>query len=145
MALPSTPFANYQRDTKVLNESVIKYELNVFRNPYQYWYLNLWHLKQDLLLVMQNLVNVFIQYYRFLLSWQIIIADVICENITADSSNLTVSVGSLAYLTTINYTCLEGHYFDDNSSIHISMCNASEEWTIPASEDQICSRKLLIM
>ena len=94
---------------------------------------------------MQSLVNVFIQYYRFLLLWQIIIADVICENITADSSNLTVSVGSLLYLTTINYTCLEGHYFDDNTSIHISVCNAQEEWTIPATEDQICSRKLLIL
>ena len=36
MALPSTPFANYQRDTKVLNESVMpvmKYELNVFLQP----------------------------------------------------------------------------------------------------------------
>ena len=95
--------------------------------------------------MMQNLVNVFIQNNRFLLSWQIIIIDVICANVTADSSNLTVSVGSLAYLTTINYKCLEGHYFDDNSSIHISVCNASEEWTIPATEDQICSRKLLIL
>ena len=92
---------------------------------------------------MQNLVNVCIQYYRFLLLWQIIIADVICENITADSLNLTVSVGSLAYLTNINYMCLEGHYFDDNTSIHTSMCNDQEEWTIPATEDQICSRKLL--
>ena len=33
MALHSTPFANYQRDTSVLNESVIKYELNVFMQP----------------------------------------------------------------------------------------------------------------
>ena len=73
------------------------------------------------------------------------ISDVICENITSDSSNLTVSVGSLAYLTTINYTCLEGHYFDDNTTVHISMCNANEEWTIPATEDQICSRKLLTL
>ena len=33
MALPSTPFANYQRDTSGLNESVMKYELNVFMQP----------------------------------------------------------------------------------------------------------------
>ena len=33
MALPSTPFANYQRDTSVLNESVMKYELNIYIQP----------------------------------------------------------------------------------------------------------------
>lgn len=55
--------------------------------------------------------------------------------------NGTVTMISTAYLATINYTCDEGHYFDDNETVHMSICQADETWTIGGNQDQICSRK----
>jgi len=48
----------------------------------------------------------------------------------------------LSYLSSINYTCDDGHYFPDNSTFHSSICDAAETWTLTG--DQLCSRELII-
>ena len=69
-----------------------------------------------------------------------LITDVICENTTAVSVNLTVSsTYDLTYLSTIDYECDEGHYFPDGASLHTSHCNETEQWSLP--DNQTCSRK----
>lgn len=61
-----------------------------------------------------------------------------CDDIEANSENVTVTKNGLAYLSTIVYTCFEGHYYDDGASERVSVCNGTEQWTI--TEDQLCSR-----
>lgn len=67
-----------------------------------------------------------------------VVTAILCSADPATNENVTVTVGDLSYLSTINYTCLTGHYFPDNSSIHTSVCDGQEQWTI--TDDQICAR-----
>ena len=68
-------------------------------------------------------------------------ADVICDDVVPDTTNLTVSQDTQTYLSTINYTCDTGHYFEfeNRATFRTSVCNAREEWTL--NDDQVCLRK----
>ena len=73
-----------------------------------------------------------------------------CGSVPETNGNLTVTVTDTGYLDTMNYTCDEGHYFSDNSgggtlpgdneTLHISVCEANELWSIDTT--QICEREL---
>ena len=75
-----------------------------------------------------------------------------CGSDPALNMNLTVTVVETGYLDTMNYTCYEGHYFSDNTgegtqpgdneTLHDSVCQADETWSISSS--QICERELII-
>ena len=75
-----------------------------------------------------------------------------CGSDPAPIMNLTVTVEETGYLDTMNYTCDEGHYFcdntgegtqpGDNETLHVSVCQADETWSI--SSRQICERELII-
>ena len=76
-----------------------------------------------------------------------------CGSDPAPNMNLTVTVEETGYLDTMNYTCDEGHYFSDNTgegtqpgdneTLHVSVCQADETWSISSS--QICERELIIV
>ena len=68
-----------------------------------------------------------------------------CGNTTQTIVNGTIDMIGIDYLSTINYTCYEGHYFDDNETMHMSVCQADETWSIAGVQDQICSRKFILM
>ena len=68
-----------------------------------------------------------------------------CANTTQTIVNGTIDMIGIDYLSTINYTCYEGHYFDDNETMHMSVCQADETWSIAGVQDQICSRKFILM
>ena len=70
-------------------------------------------------------------------------AAVQCEDVVASNANLTVTKNGLEYLDTIEYECVEGHYFSDNTTVHISGCDAAAEWNI--TDDQNCGRKLIAL
>lgn len=54
-------------------------------------------------------------------------------------TNGTIAMVGNGYLDTINYTCLEGHYYSDGESMRTSVCQANESWTIETA--QSCERE----